>query len=235
MWNALASAEASRLPKPAVAGRSDAFHGSQAAHQHAQRSRNCGRPEHAADSKTRKQSQRDQRAGNRSRRIHRLNQPISRAQPVLRHGLGDHHVARRSAHAFGKSIGEANQQNLRPRGHHRQQRLHRVRDKVSRNHHRLAAGDAVGKISGKKLGKRRHALGHALNQSQLRRPRPQRRQKCRQHPVRHLGSRVVQKRSDAEGVDVARSGRLRLGRRNRHEEVLPRRHRAQRKDRRSGT
>ena len=48
------------------------------------------------------------------------------------------------------------------------------------------AVDAVGQISGKEFGEGRHTLGNALDQSQLRRPRAQRNQKRRQHPISHL-------------------------------------------------
>src|ERR1035441_1112672 len=103
-------------------------------------------------------------------------------------------------------------------------------DKISRYDKRLAAIDTVGQISRKKLGERRDAFRQSLNQSQLRRPRTQRNQKRRQHPVRHLRGCVVQKRRDAEGVDVAGGGWLRLRETLGHRKVLPRRHTCMEKD-----
>ena len=150
--------------------------------QHAQCARHRGGPKHSSHAKSREQHQRSQRPGDRPRGIHRLNQTVGRPQPLLRHRLRDHHIARGSAHSFGQPVAEPDQQNVPPRRHDGEQRLHRVRDKVSRHYKRLAAVDAVGEISRKKLGERCNALRNPFNQAQLRRPRSQRNQKRRQAP-----------------------------------------------------
>ena len=130
--------------------------------EHAQRTRHRRGPEHTPHAKSRKQHQRSQRPGNRPCGIHRLNQAVGRPQPLLRYRLRDHHIARGSAHSLGQPVTEPDQQNVPPCRHDGEQRLHRVRDKVSRHYKRLAAVDAVGEISRKKVWRTKRRFPQSL-------------------------------------------------------------------------
>jgi len=82
--------------------------------------------------------------------------------------------------------------------------------KISRDHDWLAALDAVGEISGKKLGERRNAFRDALDQSSCAGPAP--------NVARNAGSTQYaisvatsfRKGRDAKCIDISGSGRLTL-------------------------
>ncbi len=174
----------------------------------AQRSRNRGGCEHAAHAEASDDGQRQQRAGDGAGGIHGLNQAVGRAERRFVDRLGHHHIAGGATHAFGKTVAKTNPQDLPPRRNQRQQRLYRVGHEVSADHDGLAARNIVGQVSGKKLGKGSHAFGDAFDDAKLRGPGAERCEKSGQHPVRHFAGRVVEKRSQAEGIDIAgdRSG-----------------------------
>ena len=127
----------------------------------------------------RQQQKRQQRAGDGAGGVHRLQKAIGGTQAGRGHRVGQHHVASSAADALGEAIGKANAEYLPPRTGKRQQRLYGVGDKISGDYDRLAALHTVGKISRKQLGKRGHALGDALDDTQLCGSGADRCQECR--------------------------------------------------------